>query len=209
MGQYYRAVLINGRNHMDVISPRAYHDGFKLMEHAYFNNDTVDAVMLMLWNHPLRVAWMGDYADQFNGDAYEKKASENTIMRAYKAAWYPSKRQTYLKPDLEEGRVSLDEAGYLVNHSQKIYIDLKAEFERNKVEYKWTDSSTGSEKTSVYAIHPLPLLTACGNDRGSGDYHHKYPDANACGTWAFDQLELTNKVPEHYNLVQYNFKETL
>ncbi len=55
----------------------------------------------------------------------------------------------------------------------------------------------------------MPLLCACGNDRGCGDYHAGYPDYNKVGTWAFDRIELTQKKPVVFQEVMYTFTEQL
>ena len=56
-------------------------------------------------------------------------------------------------------------------------------------------------------MNPLHLLTACGNNRGGGDYYSSYPDFDQVGTWAFDLIEFTELKPEEYEEVHYSFTE--
>ena len=56
-------------------------------------------------------------------------------------------------------------------------------------------------------VHPLPLLTACGNDRGGGDYHEGHPNYNRVGEWAFDLIECTDRKPEGYDKLDIIFTE--
>lgn len=60
-----------------------------------------------------------------------------------------------------------------------------------------------------YCVNPLPLLTACGNGRGGGDFHNS-PNTvgyENVGIWAFDILELSKQRPDGYAEVHYTFIE--
>lgn len=59
------------------------------------------------------------------------------------------------------------------------------------------------------AVHPLPLLTACGNNRGGGDYHEKYPDFDLVGIWAFDLIEFANYKPVGFTERVVGFTEQI
>lgn len=78
---------------------------------------------------------------------------------------------------------------------------------------KWTErggyvnGEFDPTETWDMCVHPLPLLTACGNDRGSGDYHEGYPDYNRVGKWAFDLIECSDKKPEGYEQLDVTFTE--
>ena len=62
-------------------------------------------------------------------------------------------------------------------------------------------------KDTLTLVNPLPLLTACGNGRGGGDYHDCYPDYDKVGTWAFDIIECTDARPEGYEKYEPCFTE--
>lgn len=196
MGQYYYPTLVEG-NRLEVFYSHDYENGLKLMEHSYIGNDFVNAVVSQIAGNPMKVAWIGDYSDDQYGDPYEKKLSRKQFMSIYKRVM---DRKKYEKP--EPIKQSIDSiSGYLVNHTQKVVIDLKKYVAANKQHYTWFD------KECNICIHPLPLLTACGNRRGGGDYRNEYPDCDKVGTWAFDLIELADEKPDGYQEVMYHFSE--
>jgi hypothetical protein len=67
---------------------------------------------------------------------------------------------------------------YIVNHTKRVYVK----------------KGTG--------VHPLPILTAEGNGRGSGDYEGQNMDL--VGTWARDVISMENEAPD-YTLVACEF----
>uniref|UniRef100_A0A6C0DLN2 Uncharacterized protein n=1 Tax=viral metagenome TaxID=1070528 RepID=A0A6C0DLN2_9ZZZZ len=83
-----------------------------------------------------------------------------------------------------EGKVPFEYNGplvsysYIVNHTKKVYV-------------KKTDG-----------LHPLSLLTAEGNGRGSGDYDG--PNMDLVGTWARDVISMENEAPD-YTLIECVF----
>ncbi len=84
--------------------------------------------------------------------------------------------------------------------SNKVFdmaVDL---FKRNKDEMPDKDG---------WVINPLPLLTACGNGRGGGDYHSQYPDQDKVGIWAGDVLSIEFAVPKRkwYKKLVVSFSE--
>jgi hypothetical protein len=58
-----------------------------------------------------------------------------------------------------------------------------------------------------WCMNPLPLLTACGNGRGGGDFGDCHVGYEDVGTWAFDWLEYTRTPPPDYEAVMYYFNE--
>ena len=56
-----------------------------------------------------------------------------------------------------------------------------------------------------WTIHPLSLLTAVGN--GRGDYGDECVDSYMVGAWAGNTLEITDVVPEGYELEDVRFSE--
>lgn len=98
---------------------------------------------------------------------------------------------------------------YIVNHTRRCYINLREYIARGK----WTERGCyvngqyNPEETWDMCVHPLPLLTACGNDRGGGDYHEGHPNYNRVGEWAFDLIECTDRKPEGYDKLDIIFTE--
>ena len=206
MGQYYHPTLIDAEEHVSWLYTHDYDNGLKLMEHSYIGNSVMNAVCGQIKDHPLRVAWIGDYSDDQNGDAYEAKLPRDAFLRVYRAVYGDHQADCKIQP--QPMTFDIESAGwYLVNHTQRQYIALDAYFVRNKWKASWTDGRTGEREEYEMCIHPLSLLTACGNDRGCGDYHQGYPDYNKVGTWAFDWIELTRKKPTKYQEVLYSFSE--
>ena len=58
-----------------------------------------------------------------------------------------------------------------------------------------------------WILHPLSLLTAVGNGRGGGDYPENRVDYYMVGAWAGNTLEITDKVPDGYELEDVRFSE--
>ncbi|MBR1807062.1 MAG: hypothetical protein IJ774_11860, partial [Selenomonadaceae bacterium] len=58
-----------------------------------------------------------------------------------------------------------------------------------------------------WAIHPLPLLTAVGNDRGMGDFHEGGVGYEHVGTWAWHLISISAKAPKRFEELKLAFKE--
>ena len=204
MGQYYHVITEDkdgNREYFDMQSRKFYdsekagspdyneYNGLKLMEHSYWENPLCEAVALRLVDNPMRVCWVGDYS--------EPEECEN-LGFTYDEVWNcpDGKYQHY-----EESKFKMNSVKYLVNNSKRIYIDLKEYYEASKFEEKWKD------ETFDMCIFPISLLTALGNDRGMGDYHSDNSDYNIVGTWAFDEIYLTNNLPCEYQKKEVCFKE--
>lgn len=214
MGQYYKPCLMTG-NKMRWLYSHDYNNGLKLMEHSYMGNNFVNAVLSQIFKAPQRVAWMGDYAmdeyadHEYGKEPYTRKKTRKRFETLYQRAWGERGERFRILPEAMKGFDELDDFNgwYLVNHSQKTFIDL-GEYEQQN---KWHQKSTWGGKTEEWdmCINPLPLLTACGNGRGGGDYHDQYPDYHKVGTWAFDKIEFTDKKPDKYKPVSYSFTEQI
>jgi hypothetical protein len=134
---------------------------------------------------------------------------EEQFLNWYNVAWGDQEKETRVHPDPHSH--DMDAPGlYLVNHTMGVYIDLD-EFKRMNA---WVEKGgwlAGGEYdktlTSTWCINPLPLLTACCNGRGGGDYHDCYPDFDKVGSWAFDLIEVTSEKPTGYRPVAFEFTE--
>ena len=174
MGQTYLAVNPEKR---EVMSPHEYDNGGKLMEHGFIDNEFVAAVEVLLrpkhgwYKQPL--VWAGDYGDT---DAFmtvaeiraaEKATNLNHIARKFKT---PRKVKA----------TSISGFTFIVNHTKQEYVDLEAV----------------PAEIDGLQIHPLPLLTASGNNRGSGDYNGS--SMYLVGHWAGDKISMENKAPAKF-----------
>lgn len=203
MGQYYMPTLIAEDGTVSTLYSHQYDNGLKLMEHSYIGNNFVNAVLTLLWKHPMKVAWIGDYSDDQYGDPYEAKLPHDEFMNYYGIAWGKDEQDYRITPKARNV-VGINSRAYLVNHSQRCYIDLADYIARNKwTEHRWSKPKEHWDR----CINPLPLMTACGNGRGGGDYHECYPDYDKVGTWAFDIIECTDVRPEGYEKFEPCFTE--
>lgn len=186
MGQYYHQILetkVDGKwttkyfncQTIEYFKNRGnlnYYNGLKLLEHSWWGNFFCKRFAEQLVDNPSRVAWVGDYAEDDECKQFGFLPSD---------LWDKDVGDfTYL----EESKFSLDDVKYLVNNTKKIYIDLP--------EYKKQSNNEG------WVIFPISLLCAIGNGRGGGDYHDRYPNFNIVGSWTFDEIYLTNNLPEGY-----------
>lgn len=210
MGQYYMPTLIAEDGSIRTLYSHAYDNGLKLMEHSYIGNNFVNAVLTLLWENPCRVAWISDYSDDECGDLYEKKLVHEEFMQYYKAAWGDDRDDLLVKPKPRNIFTMKSKYKYLVNHTQRVYIHMGEYIAANK----WTESGgwvSRGKYDPLYSydmcINPLSLLTACGNDRGGGDYHEGHPGYEHVGAWAFDLIEATGKRPTDYEKVSFHFTE--
>lgn len=213
MGQYYKAVLIHADGTINTLNPHKYENGMKLLEHSYVGNNFVNTVLTQIWHNPTCIAWIGDYSDSREGDPYESIFSKDVFMNIYNTVW---KGERDIRPDPRALLTIKNCRRYFVNHTKKVYIDMKEYVKQNKWheegEY-FVRCKNGSRRKRKYsydmAINPLPLLTACGNGRGGGDYHEGNPDYDKVGLWAFDIIEFTGHNPKGlgYQSVMFHFKE--
>ena len=183
MGQYYRPILtnINGYERVYNRDVDGEYTMAKLTEHSWWYNPFVSTICSKLFKNPMKVVWVGDYADDAdvtNGiETYE-------LARLQKKAW-KNKGNGVKKKEL-----FLDNL-FLVNHTKRVYIDC------NKYKEECMNDN--------WCIHPLPLLTAIGNGLGGGDYRED--DAWQVGQWANDIISIEETVPDDYIIDHYVFRE--
>lgn len=205
MGQYYHVITEDksgNREYYDMQSRKYWdsykkgerdyeeYNGLKLMEHSYWGNPVCKAVGLRLVDNPMRVCWVGDYA--------EPNECEE-LGFTYEEIWDcpDGKYQHY-----EETDFKMDSVKYLINNSKKTYVDLKDYYKKSKFTEEW------KEQKYTMCIFPISLLTALGNDRGGGDYHKCGTCFEDVGSWAFDEIYLSNELPDGYEKLDVFFKES-
>lgn len=159
MGQYYNALLIRNDKKKVIDDIKDVLRGYKLTEHSWWRNPFVNTVCHEILKKPTKVYWVGDYANEEDFEFYEEVWGKNNIAKK-----------------VTEAQVPLDD-NFLVNHTQKVYIDCNNYYKQSKDNHGWV-------------MHPLPLLTAVGNGRGGGDYYDGNSDAYLVGTWAGDEISV-------------------
>ena len=207
MGQYYQPIIIYPDGSFASLYSHQYGSGLKLMEHSWIGNDFVNAVYFKILDKPRRIAWIGDYSnDDYEncGESYTKHLSFEEFMHYYNDIWGDGDKKERIPPshyrEVDLNIVNHETRNmFLINHDQKEFIDLGRYIERCTVK----DGSLAG-----YCVNPLPLLTACGNGRGGGDFYASELDTGYenIGIWAFNMLELTKQKPESYHEVPYTFK---
>jgi hypothetical protein len=110
MGQYYYPVILApGKVKINAaMSPYAYQNGSKLMEHSYLKNNFVQTFEFELspegYYHKSRVVWAGDYADkEADGPNLFDQCTEAMMIR-------PQEKST-------------EKYRFLVNHTKTQYVD--------------------------------------------------------------------------------------
>ena len=205
MGQYYIPVIRRRTNNKHVktlcVFSHEYDNGLKLMEHSYIENNFVNIVLNELVNNPARVIWFGDYSGPKDIPGLNKHQFKALYQKVWESDPYSASDRIFIhaKDALEE--FDFDDESYLVNHSKKVFIDLK------KYKLEAPEASLFAERTEGWKINPLPLLTASSNGRGRGDYFPESGFENNVGAWVNDLLEVKWDKPENYEEVQYFFRE--
>lgn len=197
MGQYYTPLLIGNDGKAMIASAHDFDNGIKLMEHSWIGNDFVNAVLSFLYENPMRVAWIGDYATDIGkpfefGDGFINSFKE--FKPYYDMAWTENE-VTRIAHDTKPYELDFEHThGFLVNETKGIYIDLEKYIAANR------DRS--------WCIHPLPILTCIGNGLGGGDFNGAVGGEDV-GTWAFDYVSITNLRPCSIREEEYHFSEEL
>ena len=200
MGQYYMPLLIGKDKAISRFYSHHYDNGLKLMEHSWIGNRFVNAVLGQIVDKPMRVAWVGDYSDSVEkadfGDGFVK--GKRSFMYYYRKAW-SEKNNAPLVDGAEPFPLSTDHASFfLVNATKNSYIDMQHYVDANSVFY--------GDDTAPWCVNPLPLLTCIGNGQGGGDYFEKL-GAEDVGTWAFDEIYITETQPKNMTEATFAFQE--
>lgn len=181
MGQYYKIIILADTKYKKEVirawlCPQTFGNGAKLMEHSYIDNNFVKILEYLIspigMFYMSRIVWSGDYADN------EESENENLY------------RITEEKENLElvtECPVSDFYYRYIINHTQKLYIDKEK----------------CSKNSNSYVIHPLPLLISEGNGRGGGDYSGQ--NEHLCGSWSRDIISIDSTIPEEFTEIECDF----
>jgi len=209
MGQYYVPVIISVDGESKRLNSHAFDSGLKLMEHSWVGNEFVNAVISRIHNQRAVIAWIGDYSNDSKKDyetgeePFTRTLPHKEFMKYYRLAWGDRKKNIIAPSEFSEQDCNIfthDTRGmFLINHTEKRYLDLTKYIEDCRVKDKTEDY--------YWCVNPLPLLTACGNGRGGGDYHEEHPCYKDVGSWAFHTLEYTDRIPDGYAEAVFTFAE--
>ena len=200
MGQYYN-ILIKNRNGTYTAYDRTVkkdgekcgYVGAKLTEHSWIGNWTMDSLSAKIYKNPLRITWVGDYADQMQEeDITNSSLTIDLVIQLYK---HGQNAKTYKSLDYQD--FSYDNK-ILINHDERTFIDMNEYIKNSQVYAEW-------------CLHPLSILTAIGNGYGGGDYDGS--DMERVGSWANDLISFDEKAEEDdliargYKRISVKFKE--
>lgn len=200
MGQYWKCITQEKNKWakvwgLQVVKPEGitkedkeywdYYNGVKLMEHSWLGNSFMTALSKYIYKNPTKVAWVGDYADTFEWDYPDGKPNPKLL---WETAWGCTK-ENEIKP---VGEFDLHDK-FLVNHTKKIAIDFN-DYIDNNTENGW-------------CIHPLSLLTACGNGLGGGDFNTDFTGGDLVGWWCDDEISVEDECPADCEVSEIDFRE--
>ena len=192
MGQYYNILTYKDKKY--TVYDRSFKNNendkeatymlAKLTEHSWIGNFTMSSFSNIIYENPMKVAWVGDYTNQIEtNDIHNPKLSLETAYRLHKIAWN-RKEQSLIQKDFKNSDK------ILVNWDKKQYINMKEYLNKNTYNH--------------WCMHPLSLLTAIGNEYGGGDYYGK--NKEQVGIWAFDLISFENQEKEQ-NLINNGFNK--
>jgi len=206
MGQYYAALAISADGRLLSVKPREFDMFSKLTEHSWIGNEYVNIMYSLIYRSPKKVAWIGDYAldpyDRKGDDYYCRLMPKKQFKPYYNAAQGETpglRKSLFSEHDFNILNHETTDM-YLLNHDKKMFVPLEEYIRETLLESGATDG---------YCADPLPLLTACGNGRGGGDFPKGCEGFCDVGTWAFDTLEYTHIVPREYCNAEVCFHEYL
>ena len=189
MGQYFMPILGDSHGLNCKVFDRSVEGEYmlaKLMEHSWWQNSFCNSFAQRLYKTKGRVCWVGDYS---NDDDFNFKNNSAFYTPLYGEVWGDGvKTLTSTVTDF-----TLDHK-FLLNHDTKEFVDLDDYKEKSVDNDGWT-------------IHPLPLLTAVGNDRGSGDFHEGNIGYEFVGLWAWNLISISDTPPKSYKKIDLVFKE--
>ena len=190
MGQYYMPILGDQFGLNCKVFDRSVDGEYtmaKLLEHSWWLNPFVNSFSEFLYKEPSRVCWVGDYASE--PDDFDFPICSAFYVPSYKEVW----GETVALQKVSSSDFYLD-GKFLLNHDTKQFVDLD-EYKKASVDkHGWT-------------IHPLPLITAVGNDRGGGDFHEGNTGYENVGIWAWHLLSIDDKTPKGFSKFYLVFKE--
>lgn len=201
MGQYYRPFVADNSGTVSILKNHDFECFSKLTEHSWISNPFVNAVYTLISKSTKRVAWIGDYANDHHVYVELRAASKGKPFPEWDQyseyclmAWGDDvstlPRSQFPDDEFLSDYVLKKKKKFLLNHSQQSYLDM--------TEYAKKNTRDG------WCVNPLPILTACGNGQGGGDYHSQVGIEDV-GSWAFDFIEFSSKVPTDYKKEVYFF----
>lgn len=144
MGQYFKAALVDNEGNVKVINL----DGWKLMEHSWYDNRSMQRVEKLLYREARNVYWIGDYSIM------------SSLVWKHK---FEDEEEKHREDRYSDGEILHREWWdyyYLVNHYQKEYINMTKQEMNPKLQNGYWR-----------VVHPLPLLTRAETEEAWWGYY--------------------------------------
>ena len=214
MGQYYEAVIADPMKRKAVKNYRKYvpydfDNGAKLMEHSYIGTNITGEVENHIYEYgPRRIMWFGDYTYDDPSDCIDAKNRNGILPTQTEVAKIQKNEPEFFSKTLYNDEfVEKYKNSFLVNHTQKLYIDMARYWKENRTKQKCYIVDAPTQPTyewRTWCVDPLPILTATVNHSG-GSYYGPNED-KAC-SWTWDIIAIEDEPPASYKEVMYHFKE--
>lgn len=221
MGQYYKPVFLSENN-----KPKNYvysHDfgsGLKLMEHSWMKNPFVRFVEKQLVDNPQKLVWAGDYADNENPETITDK--EISLLADETSQYWNSAKlreegvNLYSLCGLAAKLTHDEDVKDKYNHdfSARTLAPLTLKYLINYDKQEYVDKSKVPADKDGWKIHPLPLLTCEGNNRGGGDFYideeRNQGNVDLIGSWSRNKIGVASKkseIPKGFKEIKFDLVE--
>jgi|SaaInlStandDraft_7_1057024.scaffolds.fasta_scaffold00860_6 hypothetical protein len=183
MNQNYYPIILSSKKFTPevtriILHPRVYHIGMNLLEQSDMYNILTKTMEYLLspsgMFYKSRVVWAGSYSTIIEDKTYLNLYQNVSNLYEH---FYTFE---FFKFGLLYDTLKYQ---YIVNHTKQTYIN-KFKFMKNK---EW--------------LHPLPLLTSEGNEKGG----YNSTNRELCGIWARDIISLESEIPLNYTELICNF----
>ena len=134
MGQYYNILTYKNRKYTiyDRSTKKENEEPeymfAKIMEHSWIHNYTMDSFSNTIFENPIKVAWVGDYADECeNEDIHNENLGLEKIKLLHKIAWN-RKAISLIRTQFDTEKM------LLINWDKKQYVNMQEYIENNTYE---------------------------------------------------------------------------
>lgn len=187
MGQYFKAALIWNEWQVKVVNL----NGWKLMEHSWYWNESMRRVEKLLYREAKNVYWIWDYSIMSWFVWKHKFEDEEEKIWDYKWESYSEDELLQKNPD---------EDYFLVNHFSWEFINMTRQ-EMNKE--LWEDEKWKN------VVHPLPLLTRAETEEAWWWYHSDIGREHIW-KWCWDMISIMSwKREEMEKALKDNWKKDM
>lgn len=136
MGQYYNIVTFDNtkdneyrvydRHTQLTVDSELEYTPAKLTEHSWIGNEMINSFSNIIYEKPVCIAWIGDYADDLkNYDITNNALDKSKVKILHKIAWNTEKCLSLLVKDFKTEKM------LLVNWDKKEFINMQEYINQN------------------------------------------------------------------------------